>query len=167
LDLSQGQAFKINSDIFFLPNCKHTPMLPSSDFNPESFRDSFSDSVQEFHQPLWWHPITAYLAFVPLELVFHGVPFKSLFSIPPYLDRLHCGFMLDTKTLLQWNIVQHKLKFAIKRLLFHHGAPKLYWIIQTALGSTGLYKILRRKLLIPETGFQSMLLDFFMPLPSA
>jgi hypothetical protein len=51
--------------------------------------------------------------------------------------------MLNTKTLLQWNIVQHELKFAIERLLLHHGAPKLHWIIQTALGCTGLYRDVR------------------------
>jgi hypothetical protein len=118
-------------------------MLPSSNFNPESFCNSFSDSVQKFCQPLEWHPITAYLAFVPLELVFRWMPFQSLFCIPPYLDRLHRGFMLDTKTLLQWNIVQHELKFAIKRLLSHHSALKLHWVIQTALGCTGLYRDVR------------------------
>jgi hypothetical protein len=138
LDRSKGRAFKINGDIFFSPNCQRTPTLPSPNFNPMSLRDSFEDTVQEFREPLWWHPTTAYLAFVPLELMFHGVPFQALFSIPPYFNRVYRGFMLDTRILLQWNVVQHQLKFAVERLLTHHKAPKLCWIISTALKYLGL-----------------------------
>ena len=132
LYVSEGQAFKINSDIFFSPNCKHTPMLPSSDFNPKSFHDSFKDSIQEFHKPLLWHPITAYLAFVPLKLAICGVPFLG----PSWI---HVRY----ENSLNWNIVQYDLKFAIKRLLSHHSALKFHWIIPTALGYTGLYKNVR------------------------
>jgi hypothetical protein len=100
-------------------------------------RDSFHDAVQEFHEPLWWHPATAYLAFLPLELEFHGVPFQPLFSIPPYFDRVRRGFMLDTVVLLKWNVVQHQLKFAASRLLSYHRAPTLRWIIPTVLRGLG------------------------------
>lgn len=41
--------------------------------------------------------------------------------------------MLDTTVLLQWNVVQHQLKFATDRLLSRYNAPKLRWILPTAL----------------------------------
>lgn len=141
LDRSQGRVLKINGDIFFSPNCQRSLRLPPLNFDPHSFRDSSKDDVREFHEPLWWNPTTAYLAFLPLDLVFRGVPFQSLFSIPPYFDRVsRRGFMLDPEILLSWNIVEHDLKFAVDRLLSHHHAPKLRWIMSTALGCMGIYK---------------------------
>jgi hypothetical protein len=48
--------------------------------------------------------------------------------------------MLDTKVLLRWNIIQFELQFAVERLLSHHKAPKLRWIIPTVLGCTGSFR---------------------------
>ena len=48
--------------------------------------------------------------------------------------------MLDPEILLSWNIVKHDLKFTVDRLLSHHHAPKLYWIMSMALGCMGIYK---------------------------
>ena len=104
-----------------------------------SRRDSFKHDVREFHEPLWWHPRTAYLAFLPLELRFYGIPFQSLFHIPKRFQKVDSGFMLDPQILLQWNVVERDLRFAVERLLSHHYAPKVEWIMSTALGCQGWY----------------------------
>ena len=80
------------------------------------------------------------LAFVPLELAFHGIPFQSLFSIPYRFNSISQGFMLDPQIILQWNVIEHNIRFAVERLLSHHHAPMLTWIMQTALGCTGYYE---------------------------
>lgn len=146
LDRSQGRTVKIDGNIFFSPNCQRTPTLPPSDFDPMSRRNSFKHDVREFHGPLWWHPRTAYLAFLPLEMRFYGIPFQSLFNIPKRFEKVDSGFMLDPQILLQWNVVERDLKFAVERLLSHHHAPEVQWIMLTALGCQGWYnnvKILR------------------------
>ena len=110
LDRSQGRVVKIDGNIFFSPNCQRTPTLPPSDFDPMSRRDSFKHDIREFHEPLWWHPRTAYLAFLPLELRFYGIPFQSLFHIQKRLQKVDSGFMLDPQMLFQWNVVERDLR---------------------------------------------------------
>src|SRR5271156_3343995 len=73
LDCSRGRTVKIDGNIFFFPNCQCTPTLPPSDFDPRSRCNSFKHNIREFHEPHWWHPRTAYLPFLPLELRFYGI----------------------------------------------------------------------------------------------
>jgi hypothetical protein len=82
IDHTRGRASMVDGSIIYSPNCGRTvkmpPMLP--DINIELMLNTgriAETHVDNLHQPLWWSQETAFLAFLPINPEFAGVPFAE------------------------------------------------------------------------------------------
>lgn len=152
LDRSRGRVQLVNGDLFYSPNCGRDLKLPTQRLEvppavrahiEPSIRNPHRDRIDEFHLPRWWTPTFGYLAFLPLEPVFAGVPFEILFNIPRYFDRVLNGFVMPSWVSLQWKREETQLKSTTQMLLEYFHAPRITWLTPTALGYVGAYAYIR------------------------
>lgn len=142
LDRSRGRVQLIGGDLFYSPNSQRNVHVPPV-YNNFPSRDYFTDSFDEFRQPLWWQPASPYLAFVPLRPIFSGVPFQELYHIS-YFPRRHSGyFAIDTEIVLGWARLEKNIRDAVALLLSHEHAPAITWIVPSSLACTGIFKRVR------------------------
>jgi hypothetical protein len=139
MEYGHGRAQLVDGDIFYSPNSQRTVKRPWEHHGVPS-RRSDRHCFTEFYDPLWWQPGCPYLAFVPLEPVYAGVPFSELLDVPPYFPRSRLGFGVDPKYGLGWARLEKLLADAIRMLLSHYAAPRVVWISRTAVGCKGIFR---------------------------
>jgi hypothetical protein len=136
-----GKATLINGDVFYSPNSTAQVGLPPPVENNSSiWRDSGRSSPREFHQPLWWSEVTAYLAFLPLYPEECGEPFGELLNVPRYYKRFKEGYRLDPAIVVKWKKLQWFLERIAHLLSVPSHAPTPRKIINTALSCLGYCK---------------------------
>ena len=142
LDRSRGRVQLIDGDLYYSPNSQRSVRVPPV-YDNIPFSDNFKDSFSRFRRPLWWQPACPYLAFVPTQPVFAGVPFQDLFHISIFPRRSDRSYAIDPKIILGWASLERDIRDAANLILAHEGAPPITWLIPTSLGCTGGYRYIR------------------------
>ena len=142
LDRSHGQVQLIDGDLYYSPNSQCSVHVPPV-YDNIPFSDNFKDSFSRFRQPLWWQPACPYLAFVPTQPVFAGVPFQDLFHISIFPRRSDRSYAINPKIILGWASLERDIRDAANLILAHERAPPITWLISTSLGCTGGYRYVR------------------------
>ena len=142
LDRSRGRVQLIDGDLYYSPNSQRSVHVPPV-YDNIPFSDNFKDSFSRFRQPLWWQPACPYLAFVPTQPVFAGVPFQDLFHISIFPPRSDRSYAIDPKIILGWVSLERDIRDAANLILAHERAPPITWLISTSLGCTGGYRYVR------------------------
>jgi hypothetical protein len=140
IDFINGRASLIDGRLFYSPNCRRDVGLPSPLEDATRLRHSYREDIRELHQPLWWSPNTAYLAFLALEQTFYGILHEELFDVPSWIDRDQSGFSLEPRTTISWRKLERDLEEILQHLHSRYHVPEVKKVIYTALAHTGFHK---------------------------
>jgi len=138
LDFSAGRASVVNGAIVYSPNCNRTVTLPPRPEQCTYLRNTDTVDVSDLHQPFWWSPGTAYLAFLPMNPKFTGVPFQELFDV--HVKHTRSGYTMGIPTTLWWKKIEEDLQHFIDVFSKYYGVPKVQPIMVTALTCSGFFK---------------------------
>jgi hypothetical protein len=76
IDHTRGRASIVDGCIVYSPNCGRIVKMPPMSADVDFLLDT-SQGIECLHQPLWWSQETFFLAFLPIEPEFTGVPFEE------------------------------------------------------------------------------------------
>ena len=79
--------------------------------------------VDRLHRPLWWSQRTAYLAFLPINPDFSGVPFEEFNTAE--LQRGPTGYFMRADTSLKWKQTESLLQALIRSFTDTYGIPQV------------------------------------------
>lgn len=145
----QGRALLIDGHIYYSPNCQRTVRVPERR-RKEIQIDPHSQSITDFHEPMWWTMEYVHLAFLDLD-VSVGLAFSTVLDVSLRFPKLRSGkFSLDTSILFTWKRLEYYLQGAADVLLSSSHVPDTPQVIQTALVCTGRFEDHRelRKLVV-------------------
>ena len=118
---THGRASMVDSSIIYSPNCGRTvkmlPMFPDIEFLLNTGRH-----VDTLHQPLWWSQENAFLAFLPINPNFFGVPFEDFNNIE--LQRGLTGYIVQKDALLKQSHTEFILRILSYSFVEIYGMPK-------------------------------------------
>jgi hypothetical protein len=113
IDHTRGQASIFNGSIIYSPNSDRTVKVP---LMPPMFPDienllNTSQRVDRLHQPFWWSQETAFLAFLPINPDFTGVPFEGFNA---ELRSSLAGYFVPPDIFLKWKQTESLLRALIQ-----------------------------------------------------
>ncbi len=138
IDHTRGRASIVDGCIVYSPNCGRTvkmpPMLPDIEFLLNT-----GQRIECLHRPLWWSQETTFLAFLPIDPEFTGVPFEEFND--PELHKDSTGYFMRGDTSVQWTQTESLLKALIQSFTDTYGLPKIYtWKLFSPMLPHGVYR---------------------------
>jgi hypothetical protein len=121
IDHTRGRASIVNGAIVYSPNCGRNVNMPPRRIDIQQFHFTSSTDVDTLREPLWWSEDTAFLAFLPLNPEFNGVPFE-LFNNPSMI-RNRRRYTMESTTSLRWRHEEFALENLIKFIRNIYGIP--------------------------------------------
>ena len=115
IDHSRGRASVVDGSIIYSPNCGRTVKMPPLMFPDIEFLLNTGQHVDTLHQPFWWSQETAFLAFLPINPDFAGVPFEDFNNTE--LQRGPTGYFMRGDVFLKWKESETLLQALIRSLL--------------------------------------------------
>jgi hypothetical protein len=137
---SRGRAQLINGTIIYSPNCGRTVDMPPRRSEVNQICSGPSADVDPLHEPLWWADDTAFLAFLPINPDFTGVPFEEFNN--PTIKRYHrSGYGMGVPTALRWRRIEFNLEHVIGSFLGNYAiTPSKNFINTSAIQCGGTYQ---------------------------
>ena len=135
IDHTCGRASIVDGGIIYSPNCGRTVKLPPT-FPDIKFLLNTEQHVDKLHQPLWWSQETAFLAFLPINPDFSGVPFEDFNNAE--LQKGPTGYFMQVDAFLQWKHTEFILRVLTQSFADMYGMPKTKtWSPISTLVSSG------------------------------
>ena len=111
IDHTRGRASIVDGSIIYSPNCGRTVKTPP--MSPHiPLLISTGEHVDILHRPLWWSQETAFLAFLPINPNFAGVPFEE-FDTAELRSGL-TGYFMQGDAFLKWKQTESLLQALIQ-----------------------------------------------------
>ncbi|KAF9447699.1 hypothetical protein P691DRAFT_760523 [Macrolepiota fuliginosa MF-IS2] len=109
-DTLDGQAWVVDGDLYFLPNCNRRIISIPSSGEDVVFMPCVS-CADDFQEPCWWSQEMEWMGFVPWQQVpYSGIWFESLANIPNQVFRLPSGdYQMHGALFSQWLTVDRFL----------------------------------------------------------
>src|SRR6266545_7567375 len=135
IDHSRGRASIVDGSIIYSPNCGRTVKMPPMFPEIESLLNT-GQHVEKLHQPLWWSQETAFLAFLPINPDFSGVPFEDFNNAK--LQKGPTGYFMQWDAFLKWKHTEFILRILTQSFADMYGMPKIKpWKPLSTLISSG------------------------------
>ena len=122
IDHTAGRASLVDGTIIYSPNCGRSVHMPYERNVIENLRSSSTTDVDVLLSPLWWAEDTAYLAFLPLQPEFNGVPFEQFNN--PSLTRHRRIYTIGAGTSVRWRHEEFNLQCLIRQFSEMYHIPK-------------------------------------------
>ena len=122
IDHSRGRASIIDGGIIYSPNCGRSVKIPPTLPSDIEFLLNTGQCVDTLHQPLWWSQETAFLAFLPINPDFAGVPFDDFNHAE--LRRGPTGYSMRADASLKWKHTEFILRVLTQSFADTYGMPK-------------------------------------------
>jgi hypothetical protein len=125
IDHSRGRASIIDGGIIYSPNCGRSVKIPLTPLLPPDieFLLNTGQHVDTLHQPLWWSQETAFLAFLPINPDFAGVPFEDFNNTE--LRRGRTGYFMRGDAVLKSKQTETLLQDLIRSFADTYEIPKI------------------------------------------
>ena len=138
IDHTCGRASIVDGCIVYSPNCgrivKMPPMFPNIDLLLNT-----GQPIDCLHQPLWWSKETAFLAFLPIDPEFAGVPFEDFNH--PELQKFPTEYFMRAEASLTWKCTKFILRVLAQSFIDTYGIPQIKsWRAFSKLLSSGAYQ---------------------------
>ena len=111
IDHTRGRASIVDGSIIYSPNCARTVKMPPLFTNVQSLLNT-GQHVDTLHRPLWWSQETAFLAFLPINPEFAGVPFEDFNNAE--LQRGTTGYFIRGDVFLEWKQTETLLQALVQ-----------------------------------------------------
>ena len=148
IDHTHGRASIVDGSIVYSPNCGCTVKIPTPMVPDIDHLVNTGQHVDSLHRPLWWSLKTAFLAFLPINPDFAGVPFDDFNNAK--LHNSPTGYSMQTDASSQWGHTECILCVLTLSCADTYGLPAtIFWSQFSTLLSSGTYQYtsqFRRKL---------------------
>ncbi|KAF9439556.1 hypothetical protein P691DRAFT_690403, partial [Macrolepiota fuliginosa MF-IS2] len=112
----KGRCWRINGNVYYLPNSDRQPVLPPQDEGPVAFTLCVSKAA-DFEKPHWWKKEMEWLGFVPSRPVpYSGIWFEVLANLPRWIYQTQSRYAPPGSIAAQWLAID-KLIWEIVNIL--------------------------------------------------